>query len=104
MAAFADLPRGALSISLQKLTGRGLVKITDIRREKEQARRMDISFSEAAKPVLADLETARQDYASARLASLLPEELEQHNQLTEKIHTHIREILQQKTTVESPDL
>ena len=104
VADFADLPRGALSISLQKLTGRGLVKITDIRREKEQARRMDISFSEAAKPVLADLETARQDYASARLASLLPEELEQHNQLTEKIHTHIREILQQKTTVESPDL
>ena len=93
-AEFADLPRSALSLSLQKLTGRGLVKITDIRREKEQTKRMDISFTEAAKPVLADLETARQDYESARLAVLLPEEAEQHNLLAKRIQAHIREILQ----------
>lgn len=93
-ADFANLPRGTFSLSMQKLAGRGLIKIADIRRGKEQAKRMDVSFSEAAKPVLADLETARQDYESARLATLLPEELEQHNRLAEKIQTHIRDILQ----------
>ena len=93
-ADFANLPRSTFSLSLQKLTGRGLVKITDIRREKEQVKRTDISFPEAAKPVLADLELARQDYEAARLAALLPEELEQHNRLADKIQAHIRDILQ----------
>ena len=93
-ADFANLPRSTFSLSLQKLTGRGLVKITDIRREKEQVKRMDISFPEAAKPVLADLELARRDYEAARLAALLPEELEQHNRLADKIQAHIRDILQ----------
>lgn len=93
-ADFANLPRSTVSLSLQKLTSRGLIKITDIRQEKERAKRMDISFSEAAKPVLEDLETARQDCEAARLASLLPEELEQHNRLSEKIQSHIRDILQ----------
>lgn len=93
-ADFANLPRGVFSLSLQKLTGRGLVKITDIRRGKEQAKRMEISFPEAAKPVLADLEIARQDYESARLACLMSEELEQQSQLTRKIQAHIRDILQ----------
>ena len=93
-ADFANLPRSTFSLSLQKLTGRGLVKITDIRREKEQVKRMDISFPEAAKPVLTDLELARQDYEAARLAALLPEELEQHNRLADKIQAHIRDILQ----------
>ena len=93
-ADFANLPRSTFSLSLQKLTGRGLVKITDVRQEKETSRRMEISFSEAAKPVLADLETARQDYESARLASLSPEELRQHDLLASKIQTHIRDVLQ----------
>ena len=93
-ADFANLPRSTFSLSLQKLAGRGLVKVTDIRREKEQAKRMDISFSEAAKPVLADLEIARQDYESARLASLSPEERQQHDLLANKIQVHIRDVLQ----------
>ena len=92
-ADFANLPRSTFSLSLQKLTGRGLVKITDVRQEKETSRRMEISFSEAAKSVLADLETARQDYASARLAALQPGEVEQYDQLSEKIQAHIRDIL-----------
>lgn len=57
---------------------------------------MDISFPETAKSVLADLETARRDYESVRLASLQPGELEQYNQLAQKIQTHIRDVLQQK--------
>lgn len=93
-ADFAGLPRSTFSLSLQKLTGRGFLKITDVRRGKEQVKRMDVSFSEAAKPVLADLETARQDYASARLVCLTPEELKQYSRMAEKMQAHIRDILQ----------
>ena len=94
LADFVNLPRGALSLSLQKLTARGLVKLTEVRRKPERFKRLDITFSEAAQPILADLETARQDYETSRLASLTPEELEQHGLLTGKIQAHIRDILQ----------
>lgn len=92
-ADFAGLPRSTFARSLQKLTSRGILKLTEVRRGKEQVRRMGITFSDAAAPVLEDLETARLDYASARLACLLPEELEQYNCMAEKIQAHIREIL-----------
>ena len=94
LADFVNLPRGTLSLSLQKLTGRGLVKLTEVRRKAERFKRLDITFSEAAQPILADLETARQDYETSRLASLTPEELEQHDLLAGKIQAHIRNVLQ----------
>lgn len=91
---FADLSRSAVSVSLQRLTARGLVKVSDIRQGKERARRMDITFPEAAGPVLADLRIAQQNYESARLAALLPGELAQYNRLEVKIQDRIREMLQ----------
>ena len=94
LADFVNLPRGTLSLSLQKLTGRGLVKLTEVRRKAERFKRLDITFSEAAQPILADLETARQDYETSRLASLTPEELEQPDLLAGKIQAHIRDVLQ----------
>ena len=71
-ADFANLPKSAFSLSLQRLTARGLVKVTDIRQGKERSWRMDITFPEAAGPVLADLRIARQNYESARLEALQP--------------------------------
>ena len=93
-ADFADLPRSTFSVSLQKLTARGLVKVTDIRQGKERARRMDIRFPETADPVLADLRIARQSYESTRLAALQPGELDQYSRLEGKVQIHIRDILQ----------
>ena len=94
LADFTNLPRGTLSLSLQKLAGRGLVKLTEVRRNTERFKRLDIAFSEGAQPILADLETARQDYETSRLASLTPGELEQHDLLAGKIQAHIRDVLQ----------
>lgn len=94
VADFADLPRSTVSVSLKRLAARGLLKVLDVRRGKEQARRMDVTFPEAAGPVLADLRIARQNYESARLAALLPGELAQYNRLEGKIQTRIREMLQ----------
>lgn len=92
LADFTHLSRGGLSLSLQRLVSRGLIKVSDTRREKE--RRLDIVFTEAAQSVLEDLETARHDYETARLSVLSPEEQAQHNLLAEKIQGHIQDILQ----------
>lgn len=70
------------------------MKLTEVRRNTERFKRLDIAFSEGAQPILADLETARQDYETSRLASLTPEELEQHDLLAGKIQAHIRDVLQ----------
>ena len=94
LADFVNLPRGTLSLSLQKLTARGLIKLAEVRRKAERFKRLDITFSEATQPILSDLETARQDYETSRLASLTPEELEQHDLLAGKIQAHIRDVLQ----------
>ena len=93
-ADFANLPGSTFSLSLQRLTARGLVKATDIRQGKERSRRMDITFPEAAGPVLADLRIARQNYESARLEALQPGELAQYTRLAGKIQSHIRDTLQ----------
>lgn len=92
LADFTHLSRGGLSLSLQRLVSRGLIKVSDTRREKE--RRLDIVFTEAAQSVLEDLETARHDYETARLSVLSPEEQAQHDLLAEKIQGHIQDILQ----------
>ena len=92
LADFTHLSRGGLSLSLQRLVSRGLIKVSDTRKEKE--RRLDIVFTEAAQSVLEDLETARHDYETARLSVLSPEEQAQHDLLAEKIQGHIQEILQ----------
>lgn len=94
LADLANQSRAVFSLSLQKLTGRGLVKISEARQKPDRFKRLDVVFSEAAQPVLADLETARRDYETARLASLSPEELEQHNLLAKKIQAHIQDVLQ----------
>ena len=93
-ADFANLSRSAFSMSLQKLTARGLVKITDLRQESGQTRRMDIAFPPAADPVLADLRDARKTYESTRLAALQPDEQARYSRLEKKIQAHIRDILQ----------
>ena len=93
-ADFANLPGSTFSLSLQRLTARGLVKVTEIRQGKERSRRMDITFPEAAGPVLADLRIARQNYESARLEALQPGELAQYTRLAGKIQSHIRDTLQ----------
>ena len=93
-ADFANLPRSTFSVSLQRLTARGLVKVAELRQGKERSWRMDITFPEAAGPVLADLRIARQNFESTRLAALQPGELAQYNRLAEKIQSHIRDTLQ----------
>ena len=93
-ADFANLPRSTFSVSLQRLTARGLVKVTDIRQGKEQEWQLDIRFSEAAGPVLADLRDALKTYESTRLAVLQPDDQARYRRMQGRIQDHIRDVLQ----------
>lgn len=88
------LPRSTVALSLQKLSARGLVKLTESRCGGEEVKRLDILLPEAANSVLSDLTTAQHDYARARLSSLTAQEAAQYDLLSRKIQSHIRDILE----------
>ena len=77
---------------LQKLSSRGLLSAADIRSPAGE-KLLQIAFHAAADSVLASLETAWQDFASARLAGFSEEERDQYAQLTQRIQDNIRDVL-----------
>lgn len=94
LADFAGLSRGALSMLLNRLEGKGLVTAAEFREPESRERRIEISFPPDAASLLADLETARQDYAAARLAGFSPEERAQYERLAGRVQDNIRDVLQ----------
>ncbi len=115
LADYAGLSVGSLSRSLQKLLSRDLIKLTEIR-VKNSASETDIKNAErsargglsslkpsekylqikllpAAKPILAALTAARNDYDSARFSDFSEEELAAYAALTEKIKQNTLKVL-----------
>ena len=94
LADFAGLSRGSLSMLLQRLTGKGLVSAAETRAPGGREKRLQISFSAAAEPVLAGLEDAWRDFEAARLSGFSGEERAQYDQWTRRIQENIRSLLQ----------
>lgn len=94
LADFADLSRGGLTLALQRLSGRGLIKIEEARAPELPEKRLSISFTSEAQPVLADLSAALSDYEGARFAGFSGEELSQYRALSGKIKRNIQDVLQ----------
>lgn len=94
LADFAGLSRGALSVLLNRLEGRGLISARDVRPAEGGAKRLETAFLSAAAPVLEDVEDAWADFTSARLSGFSPEEQTQYERLAGKIRENIRGVLQ----------
>ena len=94
LADFAGLPKGSLSMQLQRLTAKGLVSITETRVPGGGEKRLQITFSPAAGAVLAELESALADFEAARLSGFSGEEQSLYAQLSQRIQGNIRDVLQ----------
>lgn len=94
LADFANLSRSSLTITLQKLSGKGLINIEESRTAEPVEKKLTITFTPEAEPVLADLKAAQKDYESARFADFSDAELEQYRMLSAKIKKNIQDILQ----------
>lgn len=92
LAAFAGLSRSTFSMLLQRLAGKGLVAVSESRRGGDKI--LEIAFPPASEPLLADLESAWQDFEAARLSGFSGAEREQYARMTGRIQENIREILQ----------
>lgn len=89
LADFARLSMRALSVLLQKLISKNLIKIEDKRSKKT----FMITFLPAALPILEELENAQTKYDQARFNGFTEEELIQYSVLSEKIKQNVKNIL-----------
>lgn len=94
LADFVDMSRRSLSVNLQKLTSKGLIKLEEVRETAGGKKRLRITLLSAAEPILQDLASAQNDYDHARLADFSEEELIQYACLMEKIKGNIQRVLQ----------
>ena len=111
LADFAGVSRSALSMQLQKLVLRGLIKVEDVptpkpvRQKKEKSREKDelvrkapekrvrVMFQPEAEPILRELAAVQRDYDEARFAGFEEEDLIQYARLTEKMKRNMQKVL-----------
>ena len=89
LADFADISLRSLSITLQKLSHRGLLKAES----KRSTGQLTVTFLPAAEPVLSELSDALSNYEQAFFDNFSEEELIQYAQLNEKIKQNIQKLL-----------
>lgn len=94
LADFTGLTKGSLSMQLQRLTGKGLVSVTETHIPGSREKELQISFPPAAETVLAELENVLKDHETARSSGLSREEQTQYEQISQHIQKNIRDILQ----------
>lgn len=94
LVEFTGLSRGVLSMVLQHLGSRGLLVASESRIPGGRGKRLQVSFPDAAGPVLAGLEDAWKDFTAARLTGFTPEEREQYSQWNQRVQDNIRDVLQ----------
>ena len=94
LADFLGVSRSVLSMNLQKLTSKGLIRAEDVRDGATAKRQFQVAILPDARPVLEDLAAAQQGYIEAHLTGFTGEEAEQFALLMEKARANTRRALQ----------
>lgn len=89
LADFTNMSQHTLSMLLQKLSAKGLLKVETIRSKKQ----INILFLPVAAPILREIADAQNSYDRARYESFTEEELVQYAYYTDKIKQNIQKIL-----------
>lgn len=89
LADFMQISRRSLSISLQRLIRRGLIKAED----NHSTHQLTVAFLPAAQPVLAELSAAQSNYEQAQFDGFTRDELVEYAHLAEKIKQNIQKVL-----------
>lgn len=90
LADFANISRRSLSLSLQRLTAKGILKAEETRGTKASKKQIKIVLLPAAESIAADLAAALNDYEKTRFDGFSEEELIQYAHLSEKIKENIQ--------------
>lgn len=99
---FTNMSWRQLSVILQKLSSKGILKVEDVRvplepqentRRKKSARRLVITMLSPSEPVLKNIASAQNDYEQARYAGFSEDELVQYAYLSNKLKENIQRVL-----------
>lgn len=90
---FSGLTSRQLSLTMQKLTVRGLIDVEEQTSEKGKSTQLFIYLTGTAQMILKDLENALKQYEEAKYDGFTEEELVEYARLSEKIRKNIRRIL-----------
>ena len=90
---FSGLTSRQLSLTMQKLTVRGLIDVGEQTSEKGKSTQLFIYLTGTAQMILKDLENALKQYEEAKYDGFTEEELVEYARLSEKIRKNIRRIL-----------
>ncbi len=94
LAEFTGLSRPGLTLLLQRLSTRGLIRLEEQREPEEEEKRSRTVFLPAAEPVLADLEAAQAHYDEARLQGLDEGERAEFTRLSRQVRENLRRALE----------
>lgn len=98
LADFIGVTRASLSMTLQKLTGKGLIQVQDGQskrdtEEKTPVRQIEISLLPSSDQIMDDLLKVQENYRRMMFDDFSEEELEQYIALAEKVKANIRKAL-----------
>lgn len=96
LADFANLSRGRLAVSLQKLSGRDLIRMEEVRGKGPDKTIVSTSILPETEIITGDLEVAVQDYKRARFAEFKDEERRQYEALSDRIRENVQDVLRRK--------
>ncbi len=89
LAEMSGVSGSKLSMALQRLSQRGIVKVTKKRRKEL----LVVKFLPASEPILAELEEVQSDFEQAKFAGFEEAEVQQYLELSEKIKKNMQKIL-----------
>lgn len=92
LADFTGMSRNSLARTLQKLSSKDFIKITEVRESKIK-KYLRIELLPAAAAILPDLATAQNDFDAVRYNGFTEEELIQYARLSEKIKENTQKVL-----------
>ena len=92
-AEIMGVPQGTITIALQKLSLKGLLKVSDVKNEKTTDKTLKIILLPEAEGILNDLEQAKRDYEDVCYQGFHEEERILYEQLTKKRKENILNIL-----------
>ncbi len=94
LADLYNMPRTTLSMALQRLGGKGFIRVEEVRSSRDKERQIRIALLPAAEAVLEEIEKAEEDFEKARFQGFSETEIRQFCAMESRIQDNARKILQ----------
>lgn len=94
LADFAGVSRSTFTLLCQRLASKDLLKLEEVRTpDRDEGKRVRVTFPPQAAAVLSDLDAALADYRQTALSGFTPEEVQQYQLLCRRLQDNLQKAL-----------